>query len=162
MSLAVLGLSGAPERAKTSAEASAENPMVLTLAHGLAGNPYGTYCDDRICRQGGGTDKRTNQVRILPNGQLGSENENMEQLMAGVISMTKVSAPGLATYNESYHAFGLPYIFDDTEDFYHVMDSDPMQDFFLSPSDDGFVTLTYYPLRRPFLLHQEQGNPHAG
>ena len=64
--------------------------------------------------------------------------------MAGVISMTKVSAPGLATYNESYHAFGLPYIFDDTEDFYHVMDSDPMQDFFLSSSDDGFVTLTYY------------------
>ena len=51
------------------------------------------------------------------------ENENMEQLMSGVISMTKVSAPGLATYNESYHAFGLPYIFDSTEDFYHVMDS---------------------------------------
>ena len=58
--------------------------------------------------------------------------------------MTKVSAPGLATYNVSYHALGLPYIFDDTEDFYHVMDSDPMQDFFLSSSDDGFVTLTYY------------------
>ena len=91
-------------------------------------------------------EERTNgriQVRILPNGQLGSENENMEQLMAGVISMTKVSAPGLATYNESYHTFGLPYIFDDTEDFYHVMDSGQMQDFFLSSSDDGFVTLTY-------------------
>lgn len=64
--------------------------------------------------------------------------------MAGVISMTKVSAPGLATYNESYHTFGLPYIFDSTEDFYHVMDSDQMHDFFLSSEDDGFVTLTYY------------------
>lgn len=49
--------------------------------------------------------------------------KTLEQLMSGVISMTKVSAPGLATYNESYHAFGLPYIFDSTEDFYHVMDS---------------------------------------
>ena len=64
--------------------------------------------------------------------------------MAGVISMTKVSAPGLATYNEAYHTFGLPYIFDDTEDFYNVMDSDKMRDFFLSTTDDGFVVLTYY------------------
>ena len=36
------------------------------------------------------------------------------------------------------------YIFNDTDDFYHVMDSQEMQDFFLSTGDDGFVTLTYY------------------
>ena len=145
LSLAVLGLSGcAQSGAKTSAEASAENPMVLTLAHGLSETHTVHIAMTEFADK---VEERTNgriQVRILPNGQLGSENENMEQLMAGVISMTKVSAPGLATYNESYHAFGLPYIFDDTEDFYHVMDPDPMQDFFLSSSDDGFVTLTYY------------------
>ena len=145
LSLAVLGLSGcAQSGAKTSAEASVENPMVLTLAHGLSETHTVHIAMTEFADK---VEERTNgriQVRILPNGQLGSENENMEQLMAGVISMTKVSAPGLATYNESYHAFGLPDIFDDTEDFYHVMDSDPMQDFFLSSSDDGFVTLTYY------------------
>ena len=145
LSLAVLGLSGcAQSGAKTSAEASAENPMVLTLAHGLSETHTVHIAMTEFADK---VEERTNgriQVRILPNGQLGSENENMEQLMAGVISMTKVSAPGLATYNESYHAFGLPYIFDDTEDFYHVMDSSQMQDFFLSSSDDGFVTLTYY------------------
>ena len=145
LSLAVLGLTGcAQSGAKTSTEATAENPMVLTLAHGLSETHTVHIAMTEFADK---VEERTNgriQVRILPNGQLGSENENMEQLMAGVISMTKVSAPGLATYNESYHAFGLPYIFDDTEDFYHVMDSDPMQDFFLSSSDDGFVTLTYY------------------
>ena len=56
--------------------------------------------------------------------------------------MTKVSAPGLATYNDAFNTFGLPYIFNDTDDFYHVMDSQEMQDFFLSTGDDGFVTLT--------------------
>ncbi|MDO4332122.1 MAG: TRAP transporter substrate-binding protein [Eubacteriales bacterium] len=130
--------------AQTSEEATAENPMILTLAHGLsevhtvhiAMLEFAQKVEER-------TDGRI-KVQIFPNGQLGSENENMEQLMAGVISMTKVSAPGLATYNESYHAFGLPYIFDDTEDFYHVMDSQEMRDFFLSSEDDGFVTLTYY------------------
>mgnify|MGYP003369557120 FL=1 len=130
--------------AATSAEATAENPMVLTLAHGLSETHTVhiamTEFADKVNE---GTEGRI-QVRILPNGQLGSENENMEQLMAGVISMTKVSAPGLATYNESYHTFGLPYIFDNTEDFYHVMDSKQMRDFFLSSEDDGFVTLTYY------------------
>lgn len=130
--------------AQSSAEATAENPMILTLAHGLsevhtvhiAMLEFAKNVEER-------TDGRI-QIRILPNGQLGSENENMEQLMAGVIAMTKVSAPGLATYNEAYHTFGLPYIFDDTEDFYHVMDSEQMRDFFLSSEDDGFVTLTYY------------------
>lgn len=43
--------------------------------------------------------------------------------------MTKVSAPGLATYNDAFNTFGLPYIFNDTDDFYHVMDSQEMQDF---------------------------------
>ncbi|MGN0371827.1 MAG: TRAP transporter substrate-binding protein [Enterocloster sp.] len=127
-----------------SAEATAENPMVLTLAHGLSETHTVHIAMTEFAQK---VEERTGgriQVRILPNGQLGSENENMEQLMAGVISMTKVSAPGLATYNESYHAFGLPYIFDDTQNFYKVMDSEQMQDFFLSSENDGFVTLTYY------------------
>ena len=123
---------------------SAENPLVLTLAHGLSETHTVhiamTQFADEVAEK---TDGRI-QVKIFPNGQLGSENENLEQLQAGVIAMTKVSAPGLATYNEAFNAFGLPYIFNDTADFYNVMDSQEMQDFFLSTGDDGFVTLTYY------------------
>ncbi len=128
----------------TSEEATAENPMVLTLAHGLSETHTVHIAMMEFAEKvEEGTNGRI-QVKIFPNGQLGSETENMEQLQAGVISMTKISAPGLATYNESYHAFGLPYLFDDREDFYNVMDSDLMRDFFLSTEDDGFVTLTYY------------------
>ena len=145
LGLAAASLTGcAKGGARTSAQATPENPMVLTLAHSLSEThtvhiAMQEFADKVAERTGGRI-----QVKIFPNGQLGSENEAMEQLMAGVISMTKVASPGLATYNESYHAFGLPYIFDDTQDFYHVMDSPQMQDFFLSSSDDGFVTLTYY------------------
>ena len=123
---------------------SAENPLVLTLAHGLSEAHTVHIAMTQFAEEvNEKTDGRI-QVKIFPNGQLGSENENLEQPQAGVIAMTKVSAPGLATYNEAYNAFGLPYIFNDTEDFYHVMDSQQMQDFFLSTGDDGFVTLTYY------------------
>ena len=145
LSMAAISLSGCSQTgAGSSASATPENPMVLTLAHGLSETHTVHIAMTEFAEQ---VEEKTGgrvQVRILPNGQLGSENENMEQLMAGVISMTKVSAPGLATYNESYHAFGLPYVFDDTENFYHVMDSSQMQDFFLSSEADGFVTLTYY------------------
>ena len=41
--------------------------------------------------------------------------------------------------------FGMPYIFDDEEDFYHVMDSVyACRISSLSTEDEGFVTLTYY------------------
>ena len=144
LSLGVMTGCGASGTTADSTGYSAENPLVLTLAHGLSETHTVhiamTQFADEVAEK---TDGRI-QVKIFPNGQLGSENENLEQLQAGVIAMTKVSAPGLATYNEAYNAFGLPYIFNDTEDFYHVMDSQQMQDFFLSTGDDGFVTLTYY------------------
>lgn len=145
---AVLGiglLTGCGASASTAdAGYSAQNPLVLTLAHGLSETHTVHIAMTQFAEEvNEKTDGRI-QVKIFPNGQLGSENENLEQLQAGVIAMTKVSAPGLATYNEAYNAFGLPYIFNDTEDFYHVMDSQEMQDFFLSTGEDGFVTLTYY------------------
>nr|MCR5537115.1 TRAP transporter substrate-binding protein [Succinivibrio sp.] len=73
-----------------------------------------------------------------------NETECLEQLKNGVLPMTKVSAPGLAAIFDAYHGFGLPYLFKDTEDYYKVMDSKEMKDFFLSSHDSGFVTLTYY------------------
>lgn len=143
--LSVMGMAGCGRSSVSDSQsATAENPLVLTLAHGLSEVHTVHIAMMEFAEQVEEKSGGRIQVKILPNGQLGSENENMEQLMAGVIAMTKVSAPGLATYNEAYHTFGLPYVFDDTQNFYKVMDSQPMQDFFLSTQDDGFVTLTYY------------------
>lgn len=134
----------ANEGARSSKNATADNPMILTLAHGLSESHTVHIAMTKFAKE---VKEKTNGrivVKIFPNGQLGSETENLEQLQAGVIAMTKVSAPGLATYNDAYNTFGLPYIFDDTQDFYNIMDSKEMQDFFLSTEDDGFVTLTYF------------------
>ena len=140
LSLGVMTGCGASGPPADSTGYSAENPLVLTLAHGLSETHTVhiamTQFADEVAEK---TDGRI-QVKIFPNGQLGSENENLEQLQAGVIAMTKVSAPGLATYNDAFNTFGLPYIFNDTDDFYHVMDSQEMQDFFLSTGDDAIRT----------------------
>lgn len=165
-SLMALSLSSCGgQGAKNSKEATPENPMILTLAHGLSEThtvhlAIKQFADELAERTNGRI-----QVKIFANGQLGSELEQMEQVMAGVISMTKVSSPMLATYQDAYHGFGLPYIFNDTKDFYQVMDSPEMYEFFKTSYDKGFVTLTYYtsgsrsfytvnrPIRNPQDLH---------
>lgn len=84
------------------------------------------------------------EIEIVPNGVLGSEPEVLEQLMVGIVPMTKVSAAGLASYNDAYHTFGLPYIFRDKEHYYKCMDSQPVQDLYMSTGDNGFFGLTFY------------------
>ena len=143
--LTALTLPGcASSGAAGSADATAEHPLVLNLAHNLAETHITSIAlqefADRVEEKSNGRI----QIKIFPNGTLGSETEVLEQLMAGVVDMTRVSAPGLATYNEGYHTFGLPYIFDDNENYYKVMGSEQMGEFFRSSEADGFVTLTYY------------------
>lgn len=145
LAVMTLGLAGcADQGVGNSADATPEHPMVLALAHSLSEQHVTSvalteFAEDVKERSGGRL-----EIKIYPNGQLGSETEVLEQLMAGVGAMTRVGAPGLATYNEGYHAFGLPFVFDDEEHYYKAMDSDAMREFYKSSADDGFIALTYY------------------
>lgn len=89
-----VSLGGCTEQsASTSTEATSERPMILTLAHGLSETHTVHIAISEFAKE---LDERTNgriKVRIFANGQLGSELEQMEQVMAGVISMTKVASP---------------------------------------------------------------------
>lgn len=129
---------------QTSAQATKEQPLELTLAHNLSETHTTSVALQEFADEVNEKTEGRIKINIFPNGQLGSETEVLEQLMADVVDMTRVSGPGLATYNEGYHAFGLPYLFNDTESYYKVMDSQAMHDFFLSSKADGFLTLGYY------------------
>ena len=74
---------------------------------------------------------------------MGSAAETLEMCLNGDISIVNVCSPQLGTYEEGYHAFGLPFLFKDKQEYYKVMDSKAMRDFFMSTADKGFVTLTY-------------------
>ncbi len=128
----------------TSAQATPENPLVLRLAHNLAdqhvtSQALTAFAEDVEERSGGRI-----VVRMYGGGQLGSETQVLGQLNQGVVDMTRVSAPGLANYDPGYHTFGLPYIFESEDEYYDVMDSPEMAEYFRSTVDDGFVGLTYY------------------
>lgn len=84
------------------------------------------------------------KVEIYPNAQLGSEEQVLEQLQAGAVAMTKVSAAALTTYAEGYNAFTLPYVFADENHFFTSMESDAVAQLYKDTHDKGFVGLTYY------------------
>lgn len=61
-------------------------------------------------------------VRIFPDGQLGTEREVLELLQIGSIAMTKVSAAAMANFAPEYQVMGVPYLFRDKEHFFSVLE----------------------------------------
>ena len=55
------------------------------------------------------------QIKIFPDGQLGSERETLELLQIGSIAMTKVSASALSNFAPEYQITVIPYLFRDNE-----------------------------------------------
>lgn len=84
-------------------------------------------------------------VEYYPDAQLGGETELIELTQTGGIDFTKVSASALEGFSKQYAIFGLPYMFDNEEHFYRVMEDDAlMNGIYQSTNDLGFVGLTYY------------------
>jgi tripartite ATP-independent transporter DctP family solute receptor len=55
------------------------------------------------------------QIKVFPDGQLGSEREALELLQIGSIAMTKVSASALSNFAPEYRITVIPYLFRDSE-----------------------------------------------
>ena len=64
------------------------------------------------------------QIKIFPDGQLGSEREVLELLQIGSIAMTKVSAAAMSSFAPEYRVLGVPYLFRDSEHLFGVLDGE--------------------------------------
>lgn len=84
-------------------------------------------------------------VQFYPDSQLGSEVELIELTQTGAIDFTKVSASALEGFSKDYSIFGIPYLFDNEDHFFRVMENEEiMTPIYESTKDMGFVGLTYY------------------
>jgi len=61
-------------------------------------------------------------VKIFPDGQLGTEREVLELLQIGSIAMTKVSAATMANFAPEYKVLGVPYLFRGKEHMFRVLE----------------------------------------
>ena len=84
-------------------------------------------------------------VKIYPSGILGSENEEIEMVKAGILDMAKVSSNTLGQFDDRYSIFAIPYLFQSQEHYYDAMEnSKAIQDLFNSTADQGFIAIGYY------------------
>ena len=64
------------------------------------------------------------QIKVFPDGQLGSEREVLELLQIGSIAMTKVSASAMSNFAPEYQVMVVPYLFRDSEHLFQNLEGE--------------------------------------
>src|SRR5690625_993078 len=84
------------------------------------------------------------EVEIYPAMQLGGETDMMEQMKNGSLDISLITAATLSSRSESFNAWFMPYLFDDIDSAYEMMNSEIGQEILNSLSaDEGVVPLGY-------------------
>lgn len=117
---------------------------VLKLAHGLdPSHPVHNamvFMADR-CKE---ISKGELTLEIYPSGQLGSEQQCVELLQIGSLSITKVSAAVMESFTEDYKVLGLPYVFRSREHAFEVLDGEIGKELLLSSEPFWIRGLCFY------------------
>ena len=97
-------------------------PQTLKIAHSLQTNhPVHEgilHFQKRLETLSGGSLTCT----IYPNGQLGKETEYLEKLQSGNLDLAKTSAAPIGNFIPRMKVFSLPYLFNDRESYWKVLD----------------------------------------
>lgn len=115
----------------------------LKLGHNLAEDHTVHISMDSFSKDVESSTGGSVSVQVIPNGTLGSETDMLAQIQTGALDMAKVSASTLGNFNDLYNAYSVPYIFDNKEHYYEVMDGDITENIFAITEGDGFVGLTW-------------------
>ncbi len=117
---------------------------VLKLAHGLdPSHPVHSamvFMADR-CKE---ISEGELTIEIYPSGQLGSEQQCVELLQIGSLSITKVSAAVMESFTEDFKVLGLPYVFRSKEHAFKVLDGEIGDELLLSTEPFWIRGLCFY------------------
>jgi tripartite ATP-independent transporter DctP family solute receptor len=100
------------------------NKKVLYFAHSL---PTSHPVHKGIVAMKDAMEKKSDgklEIKIFPDGQLGTEREVLELLQIGSVAMTKVSAASLSNFAPAYQVTSIPYLFRDREHLFSVLEGD--------------------------------------
>lgn len=127
----------------TAQAESNEQNFNLKLSHGLA-EDHAVHI--QMTEWANDVKEKSNgsiTIQVVPNGQLGSEADNIASIQAGALDMAKVSASTLGNFNNAWNALSVPYVFNDKNHFYNVMDGEVAQELYNIAESDGFIGLTW-------------------
>lgn len=83
-------------------------------------------------------------IKVLANAQLGDEKTIIEQLVFGGIEMARVSLSPLSEYVPEMNLLQLPYLYDDRDHFWAVLDSELGSYFLDTCNKQGMIGLSWY------------------
>ncbi|MEM9142464.1 MAG: TRAP transporter substrate-binding protein [Bacteroidota bacterium] len=84
------------------------------------------------------------QIKIFPDGQLGTEREVLELLQIGSVAMTKVSAASMSNFAPEYQILGIPYLFRDGQHLFDVLEGEVGQELLASGTEFLLRGLCFY------------------
>jgi tripartite ATP-independent transporter DctP family solute receptor len=96
---------------------------VLRVAHALPTSHPVHRGIEMMARRAGELSGGRLRLEVFPGEQLGNEVQCLEQVQAGTLAITKVSAAAVGNFVSTYKVFGLPYLFRDDPHFWRVLDS---------------------------------------
>ncbi len=117
---------------------------VAYLAHSLPKSHPVHQAIEVFAKEVSRNSKGSLEVKIFPDGQLGTEREVLELLQIGSIAMTKVSAATMANFAPEYKVLGVPYLFRDKDHLFRVLESDIGDKILESGSDFLLRGLCFY------------------
>jgi tripartite ATP-independent transporter DctP family solute receptor len=128
----------------SSAAASQASHTVLKLAHALdQSHPVHAamvFMAERLAQKSSGQV----ELKIFPNGQLGSETDSIEQVQRGALAMAKTSAAALEGFVPEMALFGLPYLFRDDAHYWQVLEGPIGRHLLAAGEGVGLHGLCYY------------------
>ena len=83
-------------------------------------------------------------IRVYANGELGDENSVLEQVQFGGIDLTRVSMSTLAEFFPDVEVLQLPYLYDDADHMWRVLDGDIGDAFLASTRQAGVIGLSWF------------------
>lgn len=142
MALSLAACGGSTNDSNTNGDAS-EKSFSLKLGHNLAEDHAVHISMTAFAEAVQTATDGSVSISIIPNGTLGSESDMLSQIQTGALDMAKVSASTLGNFSKLYNAYSVPYVFDDKDHYYSVMDGEISQEIFDATESDGFIGLTW-------------------
>lgn len=152
LSLVLAGCGGGGQNANTANEnagndesAASQEPITIRLAHtGSESHQYhigATLFKEKL----ESLSNNTMQVEIFHNATLGSEKDAIEGVMNGTIDMTVLAADSsLSNVVPEMNVFGIPFLFEDKEHVYAVLDGEIGQSLLQKVDEKGMKGLGYW------------------
>ena len=124
--------------------ANATDKKTIKLGHGLDVNHAVHLAMIKMRDELALLSNNTIDIEIYPNQQLGSERECLELLQIGSLDMTKVSVGVLESFAPKMKVFGLPFLFQNREHAFEVLDGKIGQDLLNQATNYWLKGLGYY------------------